>query len=264
MMNVLNAIVLQKQKEVTLLKTQLERAPNSSLAKRFHGNLKRPINGCFKSALSKSGLSVIAEIKRRSPSKGYLSSIPDPVLLAKSYAAGGARVLSVLTDTEFFGGNLEDLRHVKASIDIPVLRKDFIIDEIQIAESIEAGADAILLMVSVLGKKTSQFLTYARELGIEALVEVHHPEELEIALEAGADVIGINHRDLSTFGMNRDLGFKMIEEMPDSVIKVAESGMDSPMMARRFYEAGFDAVLIGEALVKSETPHIFIEQCHDH
>lgn len=261
MNNVLNQILFKKQMEVVELKRKVQDNPNISLAKRFHRTLKRPGSSLFKSSLSKAGLSVIAEIKRKSPSKGWLADIEDPALLAQSYALGGASALSVLTDYPFFGGTLDDLIQVKSKAHLPVLRKDFIIHEIQIAESVEAGADAVLLIVSILGEALSKFLICADELGIEALVEVHNPEELKIALSAGAQIIGVNHRNLSTFQMQMDLGLQMIQEMGARVIKVAESGIEAPQTARYFHAAGFDAVLIGEALVKSASPEHFISQC---
>ena len=260
-MHCLDAILLEKQQEVLRLKEQVARGPNRMLAKYVSGVCQKPSRDCFKAALQQKGLSVIAEIKRRSPSKGHLADILDPGALACAYVGGGAQALSVLTDASFFGGHLEDLKMVRSFVDVPILRKDFIVDEIQIAEAVEAGADAVLLIVSVLKERTVHFLKYAKNLGIEALVEVHDQSELSIAIASGAQIIGINHRNLSNFEVDVALGFRMIQEIPDAIVTVAESGLSAPFEAKRCQKAGYDAVLIGEALVKSEDPEAFIRAC---
>lgn len=257
----LDAILLKKQQEVAVLKNSIEKDPESKLAQCFRIEFKRSHPSGFKKALQKKGLSVIAEIKRKSPSKGWLSDIRNPIELAESYESGGASALSILTDETFFGGSLRDLEEVRKNIELPILRKDFVLDEIQIAEAFMANADAVLLIVSVLKEKVKGLLEYAHELGMDALVEVHHLDELKLAIEAGAKIIGINHRDLSTFQMNMKLGEELVNHIPNHILKVAESGIHSAMDAKNLYEAGFDAVLIGEALVKAEDPALFISQC---
>jgi indole-3-glycerol phosphate synthase len=264
MTNRLEAIILQKHHEVSALKTLIQQDPTHAIAKILRDPTQRPFNNSFKNALRHSSLSVIAEIKRKSPSKGFLADIEDPGLLAKKYVAGGANAISVLTDELFFGGTLEDLKQVRSSLvgcNTPILRKDFIIDEIQIAEAAHAGADAILCIVAVLGKKTQTLLKYAKKIGIDVLVEVHNSAELEIALASDAEIIGINNRDLTTFDVNTEQALRLVESIPAHIIKVAESGILAPEMAQECYRSGFDAVLIGEALVTSTSPADFIKAC---
>jgi len=214
-------------------------------------------------ALQKDGLSVIAEVKRKSPSAGEIQAIQDPVALAKHYEAGGAAALSVLTDAESFGGALKDLELIVKNCQIPALRKDFVVDPLQIAEAILVGASAVLLIVSVLGEKTTVFLRQAEEMGIDALVEVHDEEELKIAVQAGAKIIGINSRDLKTFTVDLARAEHLVRLLPEGCVKVAESGIKTVADARRMHKAGFDAVLIGETLVRSGDPKKMIEEIHD-
>jgi|GEM_PF-80044 len=216
----------------------------------------------FYEALQQPGLSIIAEVKRRSPSKGVLAEIEDPVTLAKNYQQGGAAALSILTDEKFFGGKLQDLIDVTSEISsLPALRKDFVIDPIQIAEAALAGASAILAIVAVLGKKTEMILARAHSLQLDVLVEVHDEEELKIALDAGATIIGINNRNLKTFEVDLQTAFHLVDNIPRTILKVAESGINTPELARDYHQAGFDAVLMGEALVRSEDPKNFIREC---
>lgn len=217
----------------------------------------------FKAALQQSGLSIIAEIKRRSPSKNHLADIADPLLLAEQYVKGGARAISVLTDQPGFNGSLDDLRQLnqaKALYDTPLLRKDFILDEVQIAESIDAGANAILLIVAILQDKTDTLLKKARAAGLDVLVEVHTEAELQYALSIGADIIGVNNRNLTTFEVDTQNALTLKKHIPDTVITVAESGIHDAALGRAYAQAGFDAVLVGEALVKAESPEHMIQQ----
>jgi len=205
-------------------------------------------------ALAADGLQVIAEVKRRSPSAGALAPDLKPSRQVGEYIAGGAAAISVLTEPEFFAGSLDDLRAVRASVDVPVLRKDFILDTVQIAEAKIAGADAILLIVAALERSQMlMLLAAAHNLGLEALVEAHSEAELEVADDCGADVVGINNRDLATFvtdiGVAETLGPRVT-----TTVKVAESGVSSPAGAARMAAAGFDAILVGEALVRSSDP----------
>lgn len=210
----------------------------------------------FRDALSQSdGLAVIAEIKRRSPSKGELSSALDPEELARAYEAGGAACISVLTDGEFFGGSEADLRSARAACSLPVLRKDFIVSEADVFRSRIMGADALLLIVAALSDaELSAFSAIARELSLAALVEVHDEQELERALACGAQMVGVNQRDLVTFEVDRSRAQRLAGRIPADVVAVAESGISGPDEARRLAEAGYRAVLVGEAFVKSAQP----------
>ncbi len=264
MNNKLTPIILQKQREVASLRELIANQPNHPMIQLLQGKEQHTSVISFKNALRGPSLAVIAEIKRKSPSKGVLAAIDDPVHLAQIYAAGGASALSILTDTVFFGGQLDDLNSVSLALGAkrpPILRKDFIIDEIQIAEAILAGADAILCIVAVLGERTKIMLDAAHTMGIDVLVEVHNSQELEIALASGAEIIGVNNRDLTTFQIDTDQAFRLVEDIPPHLIRVAESGIVMPELAQDYYRAGFDAVLIGEALVKSPNPDEFIRAC---
>lgn len=264
MSNRLDEIIAQKQREVSILQDQVRGHAHHPLTSILQGNYTRnPIKN-FKQALSAPRLSVIAEIKRRSPSKGELAIIADPVALAQQYAEGQASAISVLTDQNFFSGHIHDLQAISealASTSVAILRKDFIIDRLQVAEAVFAGADAVLLIVAALGKKTKDLLQQVEELGLQALVEVHNAAELDIALECGATIVGVNNRDLTTFVIDVKQAFNLVERIPTDIIKIAESGIAEPGLAREYHAAGFDAVLIGEALVKSADPQRFILDC---
>jgi len=264
MTNRLEPILLQKKREVAILRQHLDNNTGHPVARLLRGELQPEQSPSFKRALKSSSLAVIAEIKRKSPSKGVIAPIADPVQLAQNYISGGANALSILTDQTFFGGHIDDLTHVANRVRdqlIPIIRKDFMIDTVQIAEAAVSGASAVLLIVSALGKKTKDLLEFARSIKIDALVEIHDSDELEIALDCGADIIGINNRDLNTFIVDTERAMQLVSAIPDSVIKVAESGITVPALARQYYQAGFDAVLIGEALVKSDNPEHFIQAC---
>ncbi|WP_028635903.1 indole-3-glycerol phosphate synthase TrpC [Nocardioides sp. URHA0032] len=201
------------------------------------------------------GSSVIAEVKRRSPSKGDLADIPDPAELAQRYAAGGAAAISVLTEQRRFGGSLDDLRAVRAAVDIPVLRKDFIVTSYQLVEARAAGADLVLLIVAALDDDTLRRLhDEASELGLTVLVEVHDEAETERAVALGAELVGVNARDLRTLTIHDDTFGRLAPLVPDDRVKVAESGIFSPADVRRFMGEGARAVLVGEALVKDGDP----------
>lgn len=201
------------------------------------------------------GLSVIAEIKRRSPSKGDLRPGLDPAALAAAYEAGGAAALSVLTDVEFFGGSADDLRAARAATRLPVLRKDFTVSLRDVCDARIMGADAVLLIVAALkGEELRDLRALGKELGLDMLVEVHDEHELEIALALGTHLIGVNQRDLTTFEVDHERAVRMAAVLPDDVVKVAESGVRSADDARALLDAGFDAVLVGEALVTSPDP----------
>lgn len=227
---------------------------------------KLQLRKTFRDALCREDkdMAIIAEIKRKSPSKGIIGSIQDPVALAERYAAGGAAAISVLTDGEGFGGSLQDLQNVANALpDMPLLRKDFLIDPIQIAQSLRFGASAVLLIVAVLGKNTAKMLEEARRLRIDALVEVHTQNELDIAVDAGAEIIGVNNRNLKSFKVDLMTAQTLGPRIPDTIIKVAESGIRSESDVRRMREAGFHAVLAGEALVQSDTPEALLSSMRD-
>ena len=210
----------------------------------------------FREALTaRPGASVIAEVKRRSPSKGALAPELVPEVLAKAYAGGGAACLSVLTDEEFFGGSPADLREARAAVPIPVLRKDFTIGDVDICEARVMGADAVLLIVAALGQADLRRLhALATSLGLAALVEVHDEAELDRALDVGADLIGVNQRDLVTFEVDRDRAARLAASMPAGVVKVAESGIRGADDARRLRDAGYDGLLVGESVVTAPDP----------
>lgn len=265
MISRLEPILAQKKREVAELRQRIAEDPRHALAKILQGDCDRNTerDHGFKRALSSAPLAVIAEIKRRSPSKGDIAAIADPTLLAERYIAGGAHALSILTDKTFFGGDIQDVSSVRKSMgpSIPILRKDFIIDEMQIAEAFASGASAILCIVAVLEGRAKKLLKFARSLGLDVLVEIHDDNELQLALDSDADIIGINNRNLKTFVVDPENALQLVDKIPASIIKVAESGITNPAMARIYQEAGFDAVLIGEALVRSSSPGQFIREC---
>lgn len=206
-------------------------------------------------ALRVPGSSVIAEVKRRSPSKGALADIPDPTVLAKEYAAGGAAAISVLTEQRRFGGSLADLRAVRAAVDVPLLRKDFIVTEYQLVEARAAGADLALLIVAALDDDMLRRLhDTAGELGLTVLVEVHDEAETERAVALGAELVGVNARNLKTLEIDPDTFGRLAPGIPDDRVKVAESGIFGRDDVARFVSKGARAVLVGEALVKDGDP----------
>ncbi|HSW50323.1 MAG TPA: indole-3-glycerol phosphate synthase TrpC [Bryobacteraceae bacterium] len=206
----------------------------------------------FAAALGGRAPAIIAEIKKASPSKGLLAAEFNPPALARDYERGGAAALSVLTDQEFFQGGLSDLLAAREATGLPVLRKDFIIDELQVAEAAAHSADAILLIAAILPLKTlRQLREYAAGFGMAALVEVHDDRELELALLSGAQIVGVNNRNLHTFEVTLETSLRLAEQMPQGVLKVSESGIASAGDIRRLRAAGFDAFLVGEHLVRS-------------
>ena len=200
-------------------------------------------------------MAVIAEIKRRSPGAGTIRPDLDPLRLGPNYESGGAAALSVLTDSEYFGGSLEDLAEVGGLVKIPVLRKDFVIDEAQVYESRGAGADAILLIVRILDDERLRSLkTLAEELGMCVLVEAHDGLEVERGLATGAGLLGINNRNLLTFETRIDVTLSLAQRVPPGVALVSESGIHTPADVRRVGQRGVDAILVGESLLRQEDP----------
>lgn len=211
-----------------------------------------PVPRDFAAALGGDGLSCIAEIKRRSPSKGDLDPDLQPELLAKEYEAGGAACISVLTDTDYFGGTPADLAAAREGSGLPVLRKDFTVQEADVVDARLMGADAVLLIVAALAdEELRRCAALTDELGLAALVEVHDERELERALAAGSRIIGVNQRDLRTFDVDHERACAMVADIPSGVLAVAESGIRDAGDARRLADAGYDAILVGETLVRA-------------
>ncbi len=209
----------------------------------------------FASALSTPGLGVIGEVKRRSPSRGVLAAGLDPVRQALIYQRAGAAAVSVLTEPDHFGGSNQDLRNVAEAVTIPVLRKDFILDPAQIAESARIGADALLLIVAILeDRQLAELLAATKQAGLTALVEVHNADETERAIGAGATVVGVNNRDLSDFTVDLGTALDLAPLLNEVEASIAESGISTPAQAARMAEAGYDAILVGEALVRAPDP----------
>ncbi len=205
--------------------------------------------------LRRPGLSLIAEVKRSSPSKGALSDIPDPAALAAAYEAGGASVVSVLTEQRRFGGSLADLDAVRAAVSLPVLRKDFVVTDYQVWEARAHGADVVLLIVAALDDaELAALLGRVRELGMTALVEVHDEVETQRAIDAGSSVIGVNARNLKTLQIHPETFSRLIPLIPPGLVTVAESGIADAADAAAYATQGADAVLVGEALVRTGDP----------
>ncbi len=251
--------------QVTL--EQILRSTQGSLEtlRRRRASLEREAAGqrlppSFESALRRTTVAVIAELKRRSPSAGAIREDLDPAERALLYAEHGAAAISVLTDGPFFGGSIEDLRAAVQRSSVPVLRKDFILDEVQILEARAAGAAAVLLIVRALDSRLGALLRYAEALSMSALVEVHTEEELVRAVDAGATVIGVNSRDLDTFRIDTDVALGIVARVPSSCLAVAESGMVEPADVARAAAAGADAVLIGTALSAAAAPAGLLEE----
>jgi indole-3-glycerol phosphate synthase len=251
-LTVLDDILATKRDEVTVL-----HRPQTRDLLRRHA-LSAPPPRPFGAALRRADghMAVIAEIKRRSPSKGELAPDLDPAAMAKTYEAGGAAALSVLTDRPWFGGSVADLDTARGATDLPVLRKDFTIDEIQVYESRAIGADALLLIVAALPEDAvlRDLHSLATELGLGVLVEAHDAREIDRALAAGAEIVGVNSRDLATFAEDLGVAEALAGRLPPDVVAVAESAVRTPDDAARMGAAGFDAVLAGEAFVRADDP----------
>jgi len=211
-------------------------------------------------SLQSSKLSVIAEVKRSSPSKGALAEILDPADLALSYQAGGATAVSVLTESRKFGGSLADLAAVRSAVNIPILRKDFMVDEYQIFEARAYGADIILLIVAALSdQQLSEYFALAKSLGMQVLVETHTLDEVERALLLDPEIIGVNARDLTTLKIDLDAFDRLAKAIPQEIVKVAESGITSLQDVISYRNSGAEAILVGEALVKDGDPAQMIQ-----
>lgn len=209
----------------------------------------------LQAVVDEGDVAVIAEVKRRSPSKGDLAPDLDPAALAADYEAGGAAGVSVLTDVDFFGGSVQDLAAARAGCGLPVLRKDFTVDARDVVDARSMGADCVLLIAAALDQaELVDFLDVARQVGLDALVEIHDEGELARAVDAGADLVGVNQRDLVTFAVDTARALRMAPKMPAGVVRVAESGITGPSDAAELAAAGYHAVLVGEHLVTSGDP----------
>jgi indole-3-glycerol phosphate synthase len=243
-MSVLNSII------AGVLEDQARRQLSNSELEEKMALAAKPLD--VLAALSREKFSIIAEVKRSSPSKGSLAEITSPEKLARQYQQGGASVISVLTEQRRFGGSLEDFKKVRGEVTIPLLRKDFIVNDYLVKESRAYGADLILLIVAALGDdELKRLYELVVSLGMQALIEIHNQEELERALAIGPKIIGVNARNLKTDQSNFA---KLLPLIPSGIVRIAESGMSEPSDGQSALIAGADAILVGEALVKSENP----------
>lgn len=239
---ILDTIVEKKQEEVKQLLAKGIGHP---------GRKVDPPRGFLKALTSFDGIALIAEAKKASPSKGVICPDFDPVKIATNYEANGAQAMSVLTDEKFFQGSLSYIPLVRETIKLPVLRKDFMIHEVQITEAHAFGADAILLIAAILDEKQmSDFLAQSRELGMDVLVEVHDEHELEKALKVDSPLIGVNNRNLKDFSMDLETTFRLNKEIPEHIPVVSESGLRTADDIKRLSDAGIAAVLVGETLMR--------------
>lgn len=251
-MNHLEEILRVKRTEIERLRPRAAELENQALQRQA---LQRDDLRNFWSALQRPDgkLAVIAEIKKASPSAGLIAESFDPVAIAQDYERAGAAAISVLTDKQFFQGTLDHLVDVRRAVALPILRKDFILDEIQVAESAAAGTDAILLIVAALEQKQLVDLyAAAAKYRLDALVEVHTREELDRALEMGAKIIGINNRNLATFDVDLSVTEELCKQVSDDVVLVSESGIKTAEDVARLQGCGVDAILVGEALMRGE------------
>jgi indole-3-glycerol phosphate synthase len=243
---ILDEIVAYKR---TFLAQQMARIPFEKMAELADESPDPP--SFFEGLADGDDIAVISEVKKASPSKGLIRADFDPVGIAEIYEANGASALSVLTDEKFFQGSIDFLAQISNAVQLPILRKDFTIDPYQIYEARAMGAAAVLLIVSILTPEDlDSYLALSQELGLDALVEVHTEEELVLALDAGAEIVGINNRNLKTFETTLETTFSFIDRMPDEILKVSESGIYTREDVVKLRDAGADAVLVGESLMR--------------
>lgn len=249
---ILDTIVERKREEVAVLKQKGIQPPEAHID---------PPRGFMRALVDAPGVAIIAEAKKASPSKGVIAPDFDPVQIAVNYQQGGAQAMSVLTDEDFFQGSLSYIPLVRSTVNLPVLRKEFIIDPLQIKEASVFGADAILLIAAILDQSPLQeFRLQAEELGMDVLVEVHNAQELEAALAAGSTLIGINNRNLNDFSVDIGTTFRLQREIPADLPVVSESGISSREDMLRLQEAGITAALIGESLMRSREQGEMLQQ----
>jgi len=239
---------LQSTRAGTSIAEMRRKAVDSRLQRNPHALLSALVDG--------TGVNVIAEIKRASPSRGEIKAGADPVALARAYSRGGAIGVSVLTEEDYFHGSLDDLRVVRAAVSLPLLRKDFIFDEFQLYEAAAAGADAALLIVAALDDEALRQLRSIAEdeLAMDALIEVHTSSEMERAIACGASLVGVNNRDLKTFAVSLETSARLINEVPRDVLCISESGLHAATDLGRLRAAGYKGFLIGEMLMRADDP----------
>ncbi len=246
-LSVLEQIVVRKRAELVAERALVKQETLESKP--------RPPRRGFRKAIAAKQPAVIAEIKKASPSAGLIAEEFHPAEIASRYARAGAAALSVLTDRQFFQGSLDHLVEARAACALPVLRKDFTLDRYHLLQASAAGADCVLLIVAALADgELEELLRAARELDLDALVEVHDGEELDRALAAGADTIGVNNRNLKTMEVSLDTSLELAERIPDHVVRISESGIRSNGDVRRLMDAGYEAFLVGESLMRQADP----------
>ena len=244
--NILERIMASKVNELKMTKRQL---PLAVLMERIKN---RRLYASFKAAISNGSLQLIAEVKKASPSQGILCKEFFPVALAREYAAGGAAAISVLTESNYFGGRVEHLSYIRDELSLPLLRKDFIFDRYQVYESAAYGADAILLIASVLEEgQLAKLICLSGDLGMDCLVETHNENEINKAICSGAQIIGINNRDLRSFTIDVDITMRLKPLIPENRITVSESGIENRAQVLKIKRWGIDAILVGKALAAS-------------
>jgi indole-3-glycerol phosphate synthase len=253
--DVLARIVDSKRAALPRLTATRDALERRAEARGSFRDFRAGLAGGLTGGLTEKTPAIIAEVKKASPSKGVLSDRFDPAAIARAYASGGAAALSVLTDVEFFQGSLDDLESARAAVAIPVLRKDFTLDEIHVVEAAAHGADAILLIAALLDETELRKLReLAARYRMAALVEVHDEAELDAAIGSGAEIIGVNNRNLHTFEVTIETSLRLASKIPSRAVKVSESGIDSRAAVTRLQHAGFDAFLVGEHLMKAADP----------
>ena len=258
-MDLLSQIISRRRERVEEAKrvVPLERLRSEALAKRDGA-----VAHALRAALQTDGINVIAEFKRRSPSKGVIRAGADVAEIVRSYRAGGAAAISVLTESDYFDGSLADLEAVKTCVELPVLRKDFVFDPYQLYETAAAGADAVLLIVAVLEDEQLESLRRLAEdeLGMDALIEVHNSEEMDRAAGCGAKLVGINNRNLRTFQVTVETSLKLAPLAPHDALLVSESGLSEAADLQRLRERGFSGFLIGESLMRARCPEAALRE----
>jgi indole-3-glycerol phosphate synthase len=255
-MNILDKIVLRKREEIATAKAlvSVNDLENSVHFKRIPYSFKEFL-------LAKDRTGIIAEFKRRSPSKGLINGVADVAEVTQAYSAAGASALSVLTDVDFFGGKTDDILAARAANNIPILRKDFMIDEYQILEAKAWGADIILLIASILTpQQINDFGKFAHNLGLNVLLEVHNLEELERSISPHLDAIGVNNRNLADFTVDIQTSFDLVNKIPDEFLKISESAISNPQTIKDLKVAGFNGFLIGENFMKTDNPGTAIKE----
>ena len=253
-MNLLSEIISSKQRRVDQANSLVPLEELRGLASKAREGARK--HTLFKALSDESKINIIAEFKRRSPSKGEIKRDADPAITARAYQSAGAAAVSVLTEEDYFGGSLDDLRVVRKTVSLPILRKDFVFDEYQVYESAAAGADAVLLIVAALADEALGRLRRIAEdeLGMDALVEVHTAEEMKRAAGCGAKIIGVNNRDLQTFTVSLETSVKLAPIAPKGSALISESGIESAGDISRLRSVGYRAFLIGESLMRADDP----------